>query len=447
MGDVTGNEIPQMQGEAVDKREADPVSSIGPAAGPSLPLGDKPAALEAAEDVGGVFYIEPKADLIYGASGTGKTQNIEDASNYVLEKYGKLTRMVSADGGGAGPAKGLVDSRQIEFWGIRAWKNPVAALYKAVRGYWPLRLDDPESPLVPPNAGTWEIYGLGAYEGLTSFGDLILQTLKDKKASLSQDPSYTWREGDVDFSGGNMSYYGFMQDQLQSFVGISHILGYEKILWTAQESKGDDLTGSKVYGPMISGKKATGKAANWFLNVFHMDLIQGPSKKDEKTGELIAEAVHVLYLKTHIDPASFIPFPCKTRAPKQYGGDIPIYLPSGSVAEAYRLLDKLYEKQKAESESRMDKIAGLRDRLLENAARARKAEAEAAEKRAKALGLLKTNVAVPAIPAIHASTVSIGAGGVASGTAASKPAIPGLVTSGKISPVATTIQQVKKGKG
>jgi len=349
-------------------------------------------------------FIEPKADLIYGATGSGKTVNIGEVSDYVLQRWGKLTRMVSADGGGFGPLGGLVKAGQIEYWAIGAWKYPVAALHKAVRGYWPLRLDDPESPLVPPDAGTWEVYGFGAFEGLTSFGDMMLANLKEEKASLSQDPSYTWTQDGVDFSGGNMSYYGFMQDNLQREVAISHLLKYEKVLWTGQESKGDDQGGSKVYGPMIGGKKATGKAGGWFLNVFHMDIIAGESKKDVATGQLLTEAKHVLFIKTHIDPLTMIPFPCKIRAPKAYVSEVPNYLQSGSVADAYRLLDSLYAKQETQSVSKLNEISGLKERLMERAIAAKKAEVENMEKRAKAAKLLKPIISVPATTGVVNTT-------------------------------------------
>jgi len=369
----------------------DGLGSVGEAA-PSPP----PPQLQKEADV--PFYIEPKADLIYGATGTGKTENIGRISDWVLNRYGKLTRMVSADGGGLGGIRGRRDSGQIEFWPIGMWKDPIAAMYRAVRGWWPLRVNDPESPLVPPDAGTWEVYGFGAFEGLTSWGDKIIDTLKAKKASLSQDPSYTWSEGGVEFSGGNMTYFGFAQDNLQAFVGASHTLGYEKILWTAQESRGDDQAGAKVFGPAIAGKKAIGKAGGWFLNVWHMDIVPtGAQVKDTKTGQLIQEVKHVLFINTHVDPATMTPFPCKFRAPSEYLAEVKSpYIENGDAVIAYALLEVFYERQAKESAGNMSKIAGLKEKLLERAANARKIEAAAAEKRAKAANLLKAQVTVPA---------------------------------------------------
>lgn len=400
------------------------------------------------------FFIEPKADLVWGASGTGKTVNIGEVSDYVLAKFGKLTRMVSADGGGIGPLTGLAKSGQLEFWALNAWKNPIANLERAIKGYWPLRLDDPDSPVVPPDAGTWEVYGFGAFEGLTSFGDMILDSLSGSKASLSQDPSYSWSQDGIEFSGENQSYYGFMQKELQRKVALSHLLKYEKVLWTGQESKGEEKGGGIIYGPMIGGRKATGKAAGWFLNVFHMDVIQkGTVTTDIRTGQKLAEVEHILFLKTHIDPLTLIPYPCKLRAPKRYTKDVPTYLESGSVAEAYRLLDGFYEKQSKESEERLEEIKGLKDKLMERAAKAKLAEQAAAEKRAKAANLLKPLVSVLGSPlspmagkpsgvvgATPVSTTPVPATPVSASTQPAQPASP----PSPVKITMPTIQNVRK---
>lgn len=343
-------------------------------------------------------FIDPKADLVVGVTGSGKTTNIGEVSDYVLAKYGKLTRMASTDPSGAGPLIGLVKAGQVEFWAVHAWPKPIEAMYKSCLGYWPLRVDDPESPLVEPDAGTFEVYGFGAFEGLTSYGDTILADLKKNKASLSQDPSYTWKQGDFETSGGNQSYYGMMQDTLNQWVIKTHLLRYEKILWTALESRGKDKDGNLVYGPMIGGKQATGKAGQWFCNFFHMDIIAGTASPDKSTGQQLIEAKHVLFLKAHIDPLTLIPFPCKTRPPKEFAREMPSYLESGSVAEAYRLLDTLYAKQEKGASAKLSEINGLKERLIERAGKARIAEAAAAEKRAKAANLLKPMVSVPAMP-------------------------------------------------
>lgn len=381
--------------DAVDNPPVNPVDPVPvpdvkvevkePVSGPTPP--------PSPEDV--PYFIEPKADLIVGATGSGKTINIGRVADYVLLKYGKLTRMCSTDPSGVGPLVGEVKAGKVEFWAVHAWPNKIEAMYKSTKGYWPLRADDPESPLVPPDAGTWEVYGFGAYEGLTSYGDTILDHLRDKKASLSQDVSYSWREGEFETSGGNQSYYGMMQDTLKLWVVNTHLLKYQKILWTALESKGKDKDGNVVYGPLIGGKQATGRAGQWFVNFVHMDIIPGASRQDPVTKQTIVDTQHVLFLKTHIDPLNLVPFPSKIRAPIKYAKDVPDYIPDGNIATMYELLDEMYAKQMAEGIKELDSIKGLKERLLERAGKAKLAEAAAAEKRAKASGLLKSMVSVP----------------------------------------------------
>lgn len=398
-------------------------------------------------------FIEPKADLIVGATGSGKTINVGDIADYVLLKYGKLTRLASTDPSGAGPLQGKVKAGKIEFWAVHAWPRPIEAMYKSTLGYWPLRSDDPDSPLVPPDAGTFEVYGFGAFEGLTSYGDTILAELKRTKASLSQDPSYSWSQGDFSTSGGNQSYYGMMQDTLNQWVIKTHLLNYERVLWTALESRGKDKDGNTVYGPMIGGKQATGKAGQWFVNFFHMDIIAGEQTTDPLTKQTMVEAKHILFLKTHIDPLTMVPFPCKIRAPKEYAKEVPNYLASGSVADAYRLLDTLYEKQMKASVAELSEVAGLKERLMERAATAKKREQAEAEKRAKAASLLKPMVSVPAMPAMPIPATQVVQVRSAGSAGTVPPAVPkpaGLpaqvVPAGPLPAGIPTIQNVRKGK-
>jgi len=316
-------------------------------------------------------------------------------------------------------------------------------MFKSTKGYWPLKADDPDSPLVPPDAGTYEVYGFGAFEGLTSYGDTVLDDLKKNNVSLSQDPSYKWDQGDFHTAGGNMSYYGMMQDTLKLWVVNTHLLGYEKVLWTALEAKGKDQFGNVVAGPMIGGKQATGKAGQWFVNYVHIDLVQGKETLDARSGQKLFDVNHILFLKAHLDPLSMVPFPCKIRAPKAFAKEVPAYLESGDLAEAYALLDKLYEKQMKQATSEMDEVKGLRERLMERAGKARLKEQAEADKRAKAAGLLKPMVTVPAMP-VPANPGPVAAAkvvGPVSGPVAPKPAVP--VASTTLTGV-PTIQNVRR---
>lgn len=304
-----------------------------------------------------LMRIRPKADLVYGASGTRKTSNIGLIAEYVWKKYSKRTRMITLDGGGFDPLLSLVEAGIIEPWVlIGRTKLTTNVVDLAMQGYWPKEVDDPVSPLVSPTMATWEEIGFYAIEGLTSMGDSFIRILKRDKASLSQDPSYTYSEEAVEvdgkkkvisYSGGNMTYFGFAQDQLYDFVMKTHVLPCEKVLWTALEGKGEEEgTRAPVYGPAIVGRKSTGKATQWFGNSVHIEQLVS-EEYDDKTKQTMVIEKPVMYTRTHAGKDK-IPFPCKTRAPFQLATQMPAIFDPPDMAALYRKLDELNEKALAE---------------------------------------------------------------------------------------------------
>lgn len=349
-----------------------------------------------------------KADLLYGASGVTKTSNIGRVALRYHKLTGRRTRLVSADGGGWDPIQPLVDSGIVEPWPIRLWPHRVETIDKASQGYWPQNLNDPLSPLEPPTVVAWSatcprcrnqagdgpllVYGpapsqprnlvcpqckavagprdidlkvaatyypnpkndlrqvaLVAFEGLTSFGDSLLEYLMATKATLSQEPSYSWPDGDQTYSGGNQTYYGFVQNRLYEFVHKSHMIPFvEKIIWTALEGKGEEeATRVPIFGPAIAGKKATGKAPQWFGNTLHFEMATTVESGTDANQQAKVTTRPVLYLRTHADALSRIPFQAKTRAPFQYYQELPDFM-EADVAKLYDKLDELNQRVKQE---------------------------------------------------------------------------------------------------
>jgi hypothetical protein len=367
----------------------------------------------------------------------------------VLNKYGLLSRLITADGGGAPP--GLAASGQLEVWTVSAWKNPIAAIARAMLGYWPARLDDPEAPLLAPDAGTGEIYGLLGIEGLTSIGDRVMQNLKEEKASLSQDPSYVFTQDGMSFSGGNMSYYNFVQDQLYAWVAQSHLLPFKKIIWSALEAKGEDQ-GQPVYGPSIAGRKAISKASQWFKNTIHLDLISKGNKEftaPDGSKMLVSETERVMWLRTHADTITKINYPAKVRVPAQYSSEVKPFLIPADIRVVYKMIDEMEDRQAGDSKGRMGAIEAVRERLLKAAQGAR----ERAEKMAMAKRVRATVVA-PAMPKVAPAPVTPIVPGasripaqpvspVQAATTVVSPTSPASLVPGSV----PNIQQVKKPQG
>ncbi len=289
-------------------------------------------------------YIRQKADLIYGRSGLLKTSNIGYLAKWIWKKYRKVTRLITCDLGGYDPVIQLVEDGIIQPWVPIRSKTLLSTLEKAMEGWWPENVADPDSPLAPPEGTDWNRIGAYGIEGLTSFGDQALLFLQDKKAVLSQDPSYQWSDGDQTFSGANMAYFGLVQTRLYKMVMSSHVLPVEKVLWTALEGTGEEDR-IPVYGPAIVGRKSTGKAPQWFGNTLH---IEGKSEvlkeKDPATGEQLVQVTPYMFTRTHADPVYKMNYPCKHRAPIGFAGEVPTILARPDITFLYDIMDELNAK-------------------------------------------------------------------------------------------------------
>ena len=81
--------------------------------------------------------------VAFGDSGLWKTTNAGFAAKYTYEATGgKVTRYISADGGGYRPIQPLVDAGIVEPFRIVEVKNPLVVMRKLSIGYWPDRLVD-----------------------------------------------------------------------------------------------------------------------------------------------------------------------------------------------------------------------------------------------------------------------------------------------------------------
>lgn len=282
----------------------------------------------------------PKADLAYGATGTTKTTQIGELAEYVFELTGKRTRLVTADGGGYETIKPHVEAGMIDVWPVLNEAHAIEALDFACQGYWPVEKDGKR---VLSKDGLDAIAGY-AFEGLTSFGDLILKHLRSTGAKLSQEPNFVYKDGDSTYYGSNMTYYGFVQDRLYDLVLKSHMLPVERVLWTALEGKGEEEgTRIPIFGPAIAGKKSIGKAPQWFGNSIHLEMLVTEGKEDANK-QIQVTAKPVMYLKPHADKISKLVFPAKTRAPKEFAAQLPEFYDPPSLKKLYETLDSFKAK-------------------------------------------------------------------------------------------------------
>ncbi|MGH9425075.1 MAG: hypothetical protein ACRD2L_02035 [Terriglobia bacterium] len=307
--------------------------------------------------------------LLYGKGGIGKSTLIAQAAAYVAKTTGKKSRVVNADGGGTSAAlEGLVEEGIAEIWNIDQWNEAgmFASLQLASKGYWPSDTSIPNSSLLPPSriwrkclfcsgdsgaksltmvkaceackkefpAGTLlpveydlingiDQIGLLAFEGMTSFGDLLLARFRDiDKSGAAQ----VIKDGEFGIAQVGMQHYLLAQHYMMQFLQNIRTVPVELIMWTALELKGDD-DGKPLYGPAGPGKKLTTLCIPKFTSVIHVDAVA----KRSPTGAILKaqDGTEILERKMYLAPHSPIDAPgqwfsAKTSAPA--GGGMPSVL-------------------------------------------------------------------------------------------------------------------------
>lgn len=236
--------------------------------------------------------------LAYGRTGTTKTSQIRYLAEYVYEKTGKKTRMITSDTGSLwSPVEDLVDAGLIVplLFPIDPEYNPQSTMRKLRKGMWPKA--DALKPSVKVNNGwrsqnEWTVWGekeskeIGAYavESLTSYGSGILRDLREKNIVIGGASVPGFRTEDEEtFASNTMQHYGMGQgeilDMLQSFVALP----IEMVYFTALEGAGEDDDGPSkrtVLGPKSVGKAITEVIPQRVGDCLHLvDFVDGDKRE------------------------------------------------------------------------------------------------------------------------------------------------------------------------
>jgi hypothetical protein len=269
----------------------------------------------------------PKADCLYGESGTGKTTQIGRLARFVYKKTGKLTRLVCADPGGwkaidpyvrLGIIKpiSLLDEHII---------TPLECLKKLTEGYWPfdpvtgepLLRQVPKDYVDPawrgrmvydftnikaqPTAETWKIFGGMAIEGLHSISTFVQNYLSANPKILGELAGGAGTKGKGDaqmlsqIKEGSEVYvqpgkasYGYVQKKVYDLVRQSCDLPLEKILWTSLEKlyelkdQDGNIIASEHYYPSMIGTAGLRASPQWFGALIHMENVQTGVKAEDR---------------------------------------------------------------------------------------------------------------------------------------------------------------------
>jgi len=299
--------------------------------------------------------------LAYGAGGIGKSRLLSTAAAWMWKTQGKKTRIVNADGGGTEKAfQPLIERGIAEIWNVDQWdeKSYFVALDQACLGYWPENVLAPNCPLVPggkvvrlcnvcgkdsgagpltlvvaqcaackavfpkgtvleamlqPINGMEEV-GFVGFEGMTAFGNLLLNSLRKGQA----DGRYQVKVDGFVATGLGQADWGLAQMYISQMVASSRRIPTELVMWTALESRGED-EGKPLYGPKGPGKALTSVCIPWFTDVLHLDAFpqrnaQGMVQRDASGVELLDRK---MFLAAHFPPDNPLhKFAAKTSSPE-----------------------------------------------------------------------------------------------------------------------------------
>lgn len=300
---------------------------------------------------------------LYGGSGTWKTTQVKFFAHYIAEVTGKATLLLSLDGGGWEPCQPEVIAGMILPWRCETANTPLSLMRKVSQGYWPKDTEaineaiagmfstgvvDPAASMVPID---WTRIGGVAVEGWTSISQVIMRYLPDKGLSVGGEDrnragsNMSFQQGVIvndqavmeSFGSNTRGDFGFTQNQLYSLVSNFNSLPCHAVMYTALESKTEDDDRSTIYGPAISGKKATAQCGAWVGDLLHAQdyavprVIEVPDPADagKLTPQTVMDVKVRVFYRKHPDPATGILFPAKPRCTPEKIAELEREFPGG----------------------------------------------------------------------------------------------------------------------
>lgn len=308
-----------------------------------------PASVEKILDNQQIDAKELRSDLVYGDTGSGKTQQMAWAAYDMAKVCAKKTLLVTADGGSISAYQPLINLGLINVFPMLSFPCPIESMQQIVRGSWPIRVDRngvPTLTFVPAaakrlkNDPNWfNEYGLIIFESLGSICSAIKRNLQERTdITIPQTP-----DRDVYFvtggeEGGNIKYtfsapshIGFVMERMEQWIHEASQLPYERVLWTARVAKSGEegtdkagnLLGTAIYGPELIGKAKTHLVPGWFGGCYHLDSAPvGAAIADNRDdyssqgkSNVIRRQEHRLYFMSHPDSSTGVMYHCKPRIP------------------------------------------------------------------------------------------------------------------------------------
>lgn len=269
-----------------------------------------------------------RSGIIYGDSGTLKSTAAKHFSHYIYEKTGRLTLLVSMDGGGWAPMQPEIDAGIIRPYRCTT-EIPLPVLRYISKGYFPGDTGETEAAQINMRKVDWGKYGGIIVEGVTSISQAIMNHLADKQIKTGEEATSPFGqriqvEGQVlteVFAGNSKAHFGFAQKTIFSMMTNFTSLPCEYVLFTGLESRAEDDDRTLIYGPQIAGKKATANIPAWVGDCIHAQgtpvrrtvKVPDPADPTKTVDSEVVDTVVRMYFKKHPDPVTSIMFPAKPR--------------------------------------------------------------------------------------------------------------------------------------
>lgn len=264
--------------------------------------------------------------VIYGPTGSRKTSQIGEFAKYVYEKTGKITRLVSTDGGGWAPIQDLINAGIIDAWRLVDEPQLLGALTAASRGAWPKGLKNGIRPVGPvyvpsPEKRVEALAGVGAYavEGWFSIASAVMRFLVSRGQKINEDVVSKFTEttefGEFSYGAPSRGHFGFVQSYILDLIRNFSSLPVDRVLYTSLEGKGEDkLTKGLQYGPAVAGQAITAAIPQYVGDCLHFedyeaDLGLDPLNAKQKLTEVKVRA----WFQSHPDSQTGVMWPAKSR--------------------------------------------------------------------------------------------------------------------------------------
>lgn len=301
------------------------VGQIGIAPQTSGPVGVQPAP-PTVSDPTLVAEILHNTLVLYGPTGSRKTSQIGEFAKYIYEKTGKVTRLLSADGGGWAPIQDLINAGVIEAWRITDEPRLLSAIQAASKGAWPAKIVAgirmPGPVLLPaPEARAKALANVGAYavEGWFSIASAVMRFLVDKGIKVNEDVVSKFTEsgdfGEFSFGAPSRGHYGFVQNFILDVIRNFASLPVERVLYTSLEGKGEEkVTKGLQYGPSVAGSALTASIPQYVGDCLHFeDFMEDKGIDPNNPKQKLTETGVRVWFTSHPDTQTGVMWPAKSR--------------------------------------------------------------------------------------------------------------------------------------